>query len=237
MDDAKYEALLSRFAVMEAEVSGYRSRKQEPAGLDPTAFKGQFTSDPLGTISRMGLPLDHITRVLVAHAMGDAAPPELKALAAMGPQVSATATLDAKVTELTRQLTEMTASSSRNGVRTSFNALATDKVKYPNLSKALTAQPDLYNEELATRRGSADEIAAQLEAHLTKVAAIYAPQPASDEAAVSTPDPSTQIKPVAAAGALVGGVPPLPTVTQGVFTQDEHTKLRDEIVRKYTPSK
>lgn len=232
-DDLKkaLDTAMSRLASLEAEVSGYRSRAREPekASFDPVAFRNAFVSDPVGTMTKMGAPVDHITRVLVANAMGDGAPPELKVLAAMGPQVSATHALDSKVETLSRQLSALVESQTKKGARESFQALATDKSKYPHLAKAYAVDSSLFDEDVS-RGGNAEEIATALETRLKKVASVYAP-PASEANADSQQDPSTQVKP-ALASTMSGDPPPPPKDKVGLFTQDDHARLRDEIIRK-----
>ncbi len=230
--------LLTRLATMEAELASLRNRKPEASApaFDPAAFRAAFVADPVGTMTRMGAPVDHVTRVLVAHAMGDTAPPELKVLAAMGPQVNAAQALDAKVEALSRQLSDLNASSSKSGVRESFKAITADKTKYPHLAKALTADPGFFDEDLGTHGGSAEDFASKMEARLSKVGTVFgvtiAPPAASSEHA----DPNVQSqkdKPAALEGALNGSPPPLPEPKAGVFTAEDHAKLRDETVRKY----
>ncbi len=217
---------------MEQELATLRSSKREPQH-DPVAFRTAFVADPIGTLTRMGAPVDHVTRVLVAHAMGEQAPPELRVLAAMGPQVSATSALDSKVDALSRQVSTFLESQTKAGTRSSFQALAADKTKYPHLAKAFTADPSLFDDEVATGE-NALELAAKLEARLTKVAAVYAPPTASEGNADQPIVPSTKDEPAALAGTTSGGVPPIPRSPTGVITPAEDKALRDEIVRKYS---
>lgn len=231
MSDA-ITAALSRIAALEAQVASARTPAEKPANqFNMDAFLQAFVSDPVGTMTRMGAPVDHITKVLVANAMGDSAPPELKMLAAMGPQVSHAKALDSKVEALSRQLSSFT-ESAKKGTRESFKALANDKTKYPHLAKALAADPELINSDWDAHGGSAEELAAKLEGTHARVAKIYAPPAASDESAETTTDPSTQVKPAAMGGNNT--VPPLPVAKPGVFTEDDHVKLRNEIVAKYS---
>lgn len=225
---------MSRLASLEAEVSGYRARAKEPEkpSFDPVAFRSAFVADPVGTMTRMGAPVDHITRVLVANAMGDQAPPELKVLAAMGPQVSATHALDSKVETLSRQLSALVDSQTKKGARESFQALAADKSKYPHLAKAYAADSSLFDEDVS-RGGNAEEIASALETRLKKVASAYGvtTPTASEVDADPQQDPSTQVKP-ALASTMSGDPPTPPKDKAGLFTQEDHARLRDEIIRK-----
>jgi hypothetical protein len=223
------EALIQKLAQLEAEVSAMRKAAREtPApqfNLD--AFRQAFVSDPVGTMTKMGAPVDHITRVLVANAMGDQAPPELKVLASMGPQVNAQHALNSQVEALSRQISTLTEASTKDARRKSFQTLTSDKSKYPNLSKAASADPTLL-EEFESYGGTAEDFATRMENRL-KLVAPPAP-PASEANADDKPDQSTQVTPAGTPND--GGVPPIPKKTAGVFTQEDHAKLRDEIVRK-----
>lgn len=226
------DVLLQKLAQLEAEVSALRKGAREPQApqFDPNTFLRQLVTDPVGTLTRHNLPVDHVTRVLVANAMGDQAPPELKVLAAMGPQVSAQRALAEQVDALSRRLTDLT--SPKPPSVDSVKALTADKAKYPHLAKALAADPAFFTDAEIAAGGSAEEFAAQAEARLSKMAAVYAPPPASEANA----DPNGQSKQAAPADTPVtsGGVPPIPKPTGASFTQEDHVKLRDEIVRKHT---
>lgn len=237
MSDA-LTAALARIAALEAEVS--RSRKPEHNSFTPEVVRDALTRDPIGTLTRLGVPVDFVTKVAVAHALGDQAPPELKALAAMGPQVSHAQALDSKVETLSRQISSMTEAEKKKARANEFKALTADKTKYPSLAKALQEDPTLLDDEMDSMGESAEEFASKLEARLSKVAKVFAPPPASEESAdpadapqgdpAHQADPSPKVKPATTSG----NVPALPQSTPGVFTEAEHAKLRDEMIRKYT---
>lgn len=223
------DALLQKLAQLEATVSDLKrsQRAPEPQGLSLEQIRQAYLSDPVGFARQVGVPVDHVTRVFVANAMGDQAPPELKVLASMGPQVNATHALDSKVEALSRQLSTLTESQTKEARRKSFEALTADKSKYPNLSKAASADPTLI-EEFESHGGTAEEFATRMENRLRLVAP--AAPAASDANADDTLDPSTQVKPAGTPN--TGGVPPIPKKPEGAFTQEDHIRLRDEIVRK-----
>jgi hypothetical protein len=223
------DVLLTRIAALEAQLDSIRKSAPAAPQFDPEAFRRAFVANPVGVLQQMGAPIDHITKVLVANAMGDNAPPELKVLASQGPQLMAHQALEAQVEALSRQLSTMNATSQKAGLREGLKTISADKSKYPNLAKAVAADPSLVDEELTGHGGTAEELAAKLEARLSKVAAIYAPPVASVNAANDTVQ-STQDKP---AGAPDDGVPPIPKKPSGVFGPDEAKALRDEIVRKH----
>ncbi len=222
------DALLAKLAQLEATVSeltrARKAEREEPSGYSPEQIRQAFASDPVGFARSMNVPIEHVTRVLVANAMGDAAPPELKVLASMGPQVNATYALDSKVEALSRQLSALNESQSKKSKRESFQALTADKSKYPNLSKAVSADPSLV-EEMEAHGGTAEEYATKMEKRLS----VFAPPPAS-EVAADEPGHSTKAEPAGTPNS--GGVPPIPNRAVGAFTQEDHNRLRDEIVRK-----
>lgn len=227
------EKLMERIALMERELSTLRARPAEQK-FDANAFISAMMVDPHGTLAKMGARkdhLDHLTKVFVANAMGNEAPPQLQMLAAMGPQVNATHALDSKLEALSRQFSELTESQKRNGVRESFKALTADKVKYPHLSKAYAANPALFDEAL-NGTGTAEEIAKTMEERHAAIAKIYAPTPAASENADTATTQSTQSQP--AAGGIDPTPPPIPKASTGVWSEAEHVRLRDELVRKYT---
>lgn len=230
-DDLKkaLDTALSRIASLESEVSVSRKARQEPdkQQFDPVAFRQSFITDPVGQMARYGIPVEHITRVMVANALGDEAPPHLKALAQMGPQVSATHALDDKVENLSRQLSTLLAKEGKTSARERLNALAKDKTAYPSLASVLEKVPSYFDDEL-TDGANIEEFAKQREERLAKII----PQTASVKNADDVAQES-QGKP-ATAGTISGDPPPLPVKSLGVFTQEDHAKLRDEIVRKFS---
>lgn len=225
------EKLLARMAAMETELAAFRKAAKPTA---PAFDKAAFIRDPQGFMAQHGIPQDHVTRVLVASAMGEQAPPELKVLAAMGPQMSATHALDAKLEALSRQFSELTAAQSTQGKRESWKALISDKTKHPHLAKAVSADPSLFDDELSAHGGTAEELAASIEAKLAKYAAVIAPPPASEANADKSTVQSPQDKPAPLASTTSGGVPPIPQTPNGVLDPAAQAALKDEIIRKYS---
>jgi hypothetical protein len=215
---------LSRIASLEAQAAGARPKRND----EPSVSLSALIADPVGAMTRAGVPVEHITKVLVANAMGDQAPPELRMLASMGPQVTAQRALDEKVEALSRQLSALT--SPKPPTAESVKALTSDKSKYPHLARALAADPSFFSDDELAAGGSAEEFAARAEARLSKMATVFAP-PAASDANADHADQSTQVKP-ADSPATAGGVPPIPKPVVGAFTPEDHAKLRDEIVRK-----
>lgn len=236
--------LLERIAVLESRL----------ADANKPATPVYDNADPVGSLTRAGADLDYLTKILVARAMGDQAPPELRVLSQLGPQIATTRALESQLEDLRRQVTGINETSQKKAARESFRAIAADKTKYPALAKALAADPEFFDEDLDRHQGSAEELATKMEARLVKLVPVEAP-PASDEDADTTAqsdsalglaltgdDQSTKVEsanqvaaaaPPARRPAVNSQMPPLARPTPGVFTPDEHAKLRDEIVRKY----
>jgi len=225
------DKLLARLAALETELSQYRAQRaaaKEP--VDHTKeLQRQLLQDPVGTMQRMGLPVDHMTRVLVANALGDQAPPELKVLAQMGPQVSATNALASDLQAMRQRMEELEAERKATAVRASFKAQAQDKQKYPHLAKAVSADASLFEDDIA--RGVTAE---ELESRLARVAKAVAPA-ASTEYAEIPQDPSTQVQAQEGEVSVDPTPPPIPQKPRGLFTPEEHEALKGEILRKYSP--
>lgn len=222
----KLDMALARIAALESEKSTAN------AALDPR----QMAIDPIGTMTRAGVPVDHITRVLVAHAMGDQAPPELRVLAQMGPQVSATQALSSDIGQLRQRLDAYETRDKQQAVRQSFSALAVDKTKYPTLATAYARDPKLFDSEMEAHRGDAAALADTLEARLKALASAVTP-PASTADAAKQQDQSKapageQVK---QAQGVDNTPPPLPQgkETKG-FTQEDHAALKERIIKKYS---
>jgi hypothetical protein len=248
-------ALESRIASLEAQLAAsIKSQTQAPQtpAFDVGAFKRAFVANPIGVLGEMGVnehELQHIQRVHVAHQLGDSAPHELKMLAQMGPQISATNTLASSVEAISRRLDERDQRESQQAVRSSFASLVVDKSKYPHLSAAYAADPSMFDTEVAGYKGNAAELATALETRQAKIAAIYRPAPAqtaSDEDAENKGtkpddepgdepdehDQSKQVKP-ALAGTMSGD-PPIPQQKDaGLLNPEEDAKLKAQILRKY----
>lgn len=218
------DAALKKMAQMEAEIAALKKASAPTPAFDEDAFARALTADPVGTMSRYGAPIDHITRILVANAMGNDAPPELKVLQQQGPLMNATRTLDRKVEELSQQLSSLTRTQQLEGRRKSFRALIEDKSKYPNLAKA-AADPTLM-EEFESSGATAEDFATRLENRLKLVA----PALTASDASAEQPVPSTQDTLASSSG----GVPPLPAKSAEASTSKSlHEQLKAETLRKF----
>lgn len=229
--------ILARMAAMEQELSTLRARPQAaPVAFDPAAFARSMAQDPMGTLGKYGVPVEHVTKVLVAHALGDQAPPEARFAATQGQQVSAMMKMQSEFEAMRQSLASFEADKARSSTRDSLKSLTSDKSKYPNLGAAFAADPSLFDSDLASHKGDATALAQTLEDRLAKTAAalgVKVPQTASSDTAAATGQ-STQ------ATAQTGGIDPTPPSStakpRGVFDETEHARLRDEIVRKNIPA-
>lgn len=227
--DAVIQKLLSRIAALEG-------RPAQPAGLDPRAL----TADPVGTLTRAGVPVEHVLQVLLANHLGDQAPPQLRALAAQGPLVSQTQSLSADVQAVRQRLDQLDAREKQAVLRQSFSGLTADKQKYPLLAAAFAKNPGVFDTDLASHQGDAAALADSIEARLKAIVSVVAPSPtASSENAGTAQVQSTQDK-QAQSQAAVGttGIdntpPPMPQSTQkqGVFTPTDHEALKAKVLAK-----
>lgn len=226
---------LARIAALEAQLSSRNTTPApstpQPAGIDPQQLARALASDPVGTMSRLGVPVDHVSRVLVAHQLGDAAPPELRMLAQQGPLVSATQAIASDLQTMRQRLESFEERDRKAARRSSFSALAVDKTKYPTLAAAYAKNPALFDSDVDGFQGDPAALADTLEQRLAALApAVGATPPASDGNAENTGQ-SSQAK--AQPGAVDQTPPPIPQAKPGVWTQEAHQELKERILRKY----
>lgn len=230
------DKLLARLAQMETELSALRSQSRQPA-QDPNAWVKALITDPVGTMTKYGIPVDHITRAGVAHVMGDQAPPQFQMAAPMGPVYSATRDLATSVEAISRRLDAQDRQAKVFTTRESLKTLAADSKKYPHLAKAYAANPALFESDVSSHQGSAEDLAGALEARQAAIASVYGVKldapPASVNAENNDQTPSAQGQ-SANAGVTSGDVPQLPQSKAGVFDpKADHEKLKEEILRKH----
>lgn len=217
---------LAKIAALETELAQLRR------------LKNDLISNPSGTLQKMGVPKEHITQVLVADALGDQAPPQLRAAAAVGPVTAAVSSLTEKVDALASRLESSDRDTRARATRDATKNLAADKTKYPHLARALAADPTYLDGEAIG--DSAENSAKAVEERLARAAKVFGfTPPASDEDAGkqqadgTPPAVGTGRKPQA----HQGGNPPSNPQGSGRdrvgWTDDDRIALRDEIVRKY----
>jgi hypothetical protein len=224
-------ALLTRIAALETENARLRQH-------DPDAIRREFTANPHGAMQKYGIPQDHVTRMLVATALGDQAPPELKALAMMGPQVTATQALQSENQALRQRLEALEANFAGKSSVESFGKVAVDKAKYPLLAAALAKSPELFHSEVTSHRGDAATLAEQLEGRLKMTAQALGITPTAstadaDKANANAQQATSTQAPAPLAGTMGGDPPPIPQKTSGGSLDEQGLRaLRDDIVRK-----
>lgn len=235
-DEKALEAALARIAALEADAAPLRAKqKEQPKQFDPHAFVRAFVADPVGMMAKMGVPKDHVTKILVADALGDEAPPELKMARQMGAQVNTTSELSQKLDDLSRRLEALSDKDTRQATRESITKLTADKAKYPHLAAALGKDSSLFDDDIASHKGSAEDLVQLLETRTAKYAGALGAkvaQPASGEDADSKLPRDQHGKP--AWGSSLD-VPPIPQSKPGEWNEDSERALRDEVIRKYAP--
>ncbi len=227
--------LIAKVASMEAELAGYRSASKEPK-FDGRAFASAMTRDAKGTLTRHGVNYDHVSKVILAQAFADAGlpvPPELSAVAAVGPQAALTQELASELQALRQRVDGHEKVTRNQTVRESMKLIAEDKTKNPRLATAYAADPSLFDDDIQRHEGSAAELAEALEKRLERQAkALGAPPIAQSK--VDANEANAQVKQGTAqtSGAPAGDPPSTQQrgKTKG-FTEDDKAALRDEIVR------
>lgn len=216
------------------KLAEYEKAKSTPAPSAP-AFDPR---DPVGSLQKMGADVDYTTKVLVANALranGQPVPPQLEMLAQWGPQTNATNALQSQVETLSRQLSMLAETQTKAVTRESFKASVADKSKYPHLAKAYAANPALFEGKVDAHKGNADELAAAIETELKAVAeSLGHALTASDEDADDDDDNESSNVDPATQGSN-GELPPAakPVDKSGLWTEADHIRTRDEIVKKY----
>ncbi len=219
----QFQTALARIAQLEAQLS----KKPEPApqSLDIRAFM----ANPVGMAQKHGMDVEHLSKHFFAHVMGDQAPAQLKDYAKMGQQLGDTnAYIESKLDALARRLDDLAGGSRRD----SFQKLAADRAKYPNLAAAYAADPSLFD----VGQGDAAEYAQREEDRLSKLAvALGKSQPASAAVADTSSAQVSQAKPAPLAGAIQGDPPPIQQPKPGTVTPDVYEQLKSEVVRLHEP--
>lgn len=235
--DKVNDVLLARIAALEARLTAQAPQPQpapQSQGIDPQQLARALANDPVGTMSRLGVPVDHVSRVLVAHTLGDAAPPELRVLAQQGPLMSATQALATDLQAVRQRLESFEQRDQAASRRTSFTALAADKTKYPHLAAVMAKNPELFVSEADSFQGDTASLADELERRLAATAAaLGATPPASQANAESPSGQSTQTAQAQPAHGFDPTPPPIPQTAAGPWTPDMDRQMKERILRKY----
>ncbi len=236
---AKLDAAISRISSLEGELRNKPKAKEEasPPPFDLVRFRQAFITDPVGTMGSLQITAqqaEHVRQTLEVHSQGDRAPLDMRMRVAQGPQMMAVQANAEALATLSRRLDEQDKAKTDAAKKESFKTIAANKEKYPNLAKAAAADPDYVN-KLEKHGGTAEEFAAAQEAELSKLAALFAPQTASENA--GNIGQSSQTKPTPLAANLNGDVPAVQQTNPGAWTREAAQKLQNEIVQKYARPK
>lgn len=229
----RLEAAITRISTLEGELRAKPKAQEAPAApaFDLVKFRSALVMDPIGTLQALQVPSDHVEYLrtaLIADKLGDKADMSMRMFLSQGPQMMAAQSTAESVAALSRRLDDQDKQKEAAAKRESFKTIIANKEKYPNLSKAAAADPDLIA-EAEKHGGTAEEYAASQEAKLTKLAAVFVPSTASVTADNS--GQSTQAKPTPLAGALQGDLPAVAQPQPGAW---DYTKTRNALVQKYS---
>jgi hypothetical protein len=230
MSETADQTVLAKLAALETELASLRKEKAaptQPRGIDPAVF----ARDPYGTMEKHGIPAEHVTKVLVAKALGDQAPQELRTYAATGNLAASQVTQQAELEALRRRLDQAERASNQERAK----SIAADKTKYPHLSRALASDPDLIQDEIARGGGTPEEAATAAEARLARTAKALGASaaPTDSEKSEQTAVTATAQQATTNTAHHAGDPPPLPRTDVRGFGDEERRRLRDEIVRKH----
>ena len=220
--------LLERIAALEGKLSA------PPAGQ--SFDKRKATLNPIGYFKELGMDITHLSRHFVANALGKDCPPELSAMVQMGPQIAATSHLEELVTSLSRKVDQLATRQSVDSLKTK----PVDHAKYPTLAAAVKADPSILDRELASIGDtvSPEEALKKVEEKLSTYAKAFNFKPPSSQdtnktETIQNPDGSAIKSDITPATVPSGEVPPLlPNSSGGVFTADEHERLKNAVLRK-----
>ncbi len=227
------DTALAKIAQLEVQVANRPQSSTPTPGLDPQQVARAMAADPIGTMTRLGIPVEHVTRVMVAHQLGDAAPPELRVLAQQGPLMSATQAIAQDLQAMRQRLETFEERDRTASRRQSFSALATDKSKYPTLAAAYAKHPELFDSDAASFQGDAAAYAESQEKRLAALApALGAPPPASSGNA-DTNGQSSQAKQARGVSGIDPTPPPISNAKPGLLTPETDAELKARILAKY----
>jgi len=233
------ETAMGRIASLENE------RTRAPA-QPPGINAHQLLLNPMGTLRGAGYndeQLGHIRNAAIADFLGPNAPLPMQIAANSGAQLVAAQQASAAVADLSRRFDELSTAQKAKAKREEFKAISQLKDKYPNLSKAISANPDRYAAVLDAHGGTAEEFATAQEGQLTELlSALGAPQETAPTGSVNNPDNKDQSKKVVSAplGSATNVVPPPPSAIGeqvGVWNKETYAKTKAAILSKVTTPK
>jgi hypothetical protein len=241
--------LLAKLTDMEAQIAGLKVTAQPPAPVPtPPENPGStgwedFHDDPWAAMEKRGMDVSHIARSIVARVMGNDAPPELKAQAAVGGRM---AQLQTQVSDLMGQVKSLSSELGKRDYYSQIEAHSPAADSTPATSAMLAANPQWVKDtvkqvvaEDARARSTIPgakpltpaEVYARVEARIAPIYSVFNKQPAQPASAAATPVPAApNATPPAFAGALNGTTPPAPTAT----TWDEKVaNVMNDVLTKY----
>lgn len=227
----------NRIASMEYELRN--KPKEAPAPYTPE-FQRQLFMDPVGTMKRMPgsspAVIETAKAAFIADTLGDQAPPQMRFIAAQGPQVLAAQAQQEQLASLSRQIEEIKNAASNGSKRATFKAITEIKDKYPNLSKALSVDEAAIVEQLDKHGGSVEDFVTAQEAKWAKYGLVAPVQTPNATGSVDNPDNKDQSKKVESAQLPVKQPEPKEEKTGG-WTAEKHQEIRDRIVQKVSAQK
>lgn len=224
--------LLERIASLESRLSG---KDKETSGLD----KRKATLDPVKYFQEQGLDIAHLSRHFVAHALGKECPPQLAAMVQMGPQIAATSHLEELVTSLSQKVDSMLEKEKSREVVASVKSTTVDSAKYPTLAAAMKSDPKFLEMELASLGELADTASAleKIEKKISPYAKAFGFKSSTDTSQNKSESGTiTETTPEfkSANNGLSGTeVPPLVNLAPGAWSEDDHIKVKEAILKKY----
>lgn len=243
--------LLARIADMEAAVAESRKATSYTAPppqerATPPIDINAINADPLRALAALGVDVTNVQRQIVAQALGNEAPPELRAQAAVSGQL-------ANVMRELNELKQANAAMGNELRRRDYSnglqeyASSVDASKFPNVAVALSKDAKRVQSELmrvvvdharssgADRPLTPEQAVAQLESNLSWLG--LAPQPTAQTAAAATTTLPTAGQPAAAPvrNPIPGTVTGAPSkLASSELTWEQKTQaILEETKRKY----
>jgi hypothetical protein len=219
--------LLTKLTDMEAQIAALKGGA--PAAVEPTQPAGNqnldswedFHEDPWTAMERRGIDPQHVARAMVAKAMGNDAPQDLRAEVRTGAKLAQT---NQQIAQLTAQVQSLTKELGRRDYYSELNSYTPAADSTPATAEMLKANPTWVKEQVkavvqedAYARAKVPgakpltpaEVYQRLEARIAPVySALRPPQPASvtpSQAAAPQTPTAAQTVPLASS---LGGAPP-----------------------------
>ena len=240
--------LLARIADMEAAVAESRKTTSYTAPTPQEAPKidiNAINADPLRALEALGVDVTNVQRQIVAQALGNEAPPELRAQAAVSGQL-------ANVMRELNELKQANAAMGNELRRRDYSnglqeyASSVDAGKFPNVAVALSKDAKRVQSELmrvvvdharssgATAPLTPEQAVAKLEENLSWLGLASSPQPTAQTAAAAPQPVPTAGQPIVR-NPIPGTVTGAPSkLASSELTWEQKTQaILEETKRKY----